>query len=162
MRRPGVPHLTLPSPPPGAARELRANGGLPARGRADAEHVAKRAEDALRGRRRGEQLGDARFGEQVFQLRGAAGGLVAEHADQPAAAGGEHRAARNRQRANGARGGAAGRGERPGGTAGHQAPEAAGDEGRERRDDEADPPGEVGGEGGERDREKRGCHGKCS
>ncbi|HVM85178.1 MAG TPA: hypothetical protein VMW18_14905 [Candidatus Binatia bacterium] len=148
--------------------------------------MAERAEDALSRRRRGEQVGRAGLGEQVLKLRGAAGGLVAERANQPAATSGENGAAGRRQRADGASGDAAGRGERPGGEAGHQALEAAGgaveaaperddegdqpglaekaarDESGNGGEDEADPAGEVGGKERGRERERRGCHGKCS
>ncbi len=53
---------------------------------AQAEHAGERAEDAGCRWGCGEEVGDSGFGEQVFQLGGATGGLVAEGANEPGVA----------------------------------------------------------------------------
>jgi hypothetical protein len=155
------------------ARGTRLGGG-------EGDHAEDGTENAPGRRHLGEQGDGFGLGEQGFQLGGAAGDLVAERTDQPAATGGQ----RGGDRMGG---GAAGTGRTRrtgGGEAGHQAGEtlggvveagpqrdneegeagfageAAGDDGHEHGHDEGEPTREVGGEGLDRGREGRGGHGE--
>src|ERR1035438_3255003 len=140
----------------------RADGTLDG---ADGEHPHQRADDAPGGGDLGEESDGGGLGEQGLQLAGTAAGLVAEDADEPETAAGEHA----RMRAAGAgRAGLAGLAQLPRYEAGHQALEAAGeavdtvpqrdddrgetrvapepvaDDGGQRGHDEGEPTGEVG------------------
>ena len=152
---------------------------------AEAQHAAERAEDAGGGGGCGEEVGDAGFGEEGFELGGVGGGLLREGADRPAVAGGERgRAGGVGRRAVGAgRAGLAGRlaailairrskrravrvrrvqsGMMRDCEAG-LAEEAVGYQGGEGGHDEGDPTGEVGGEGLDRGGGGCGVHGKYS
>ena len=146
---------------------------------AQAQHATEWAEDAGSGGGCGEEVGDAGLGEEGFELGSVGGGLLREGTDQPAMAGGE-RGGSGGVRAVGP--GWAGLWQAVGGDAGHQAVEAAGGageagperddegletgvaeetvrhQGGEAGDDQAEPTGEVGGEG--LDRGRVGCGGQ--
>ncbi len=144
---------------------------------AQAEQAAERTDEAAGGGDLGEKGGGGGLGEQGFELRGVGGGLVAEGADEPVAAMGQHGPAARTAATR-----AAGPGKAAGGEESHQAFRAAGEKGKPapQRDDEegeariggeaprdegaetghngGEPTGEVGEEGVDRGREGRGGH----